>query len=70
MCVRNVTLDDFSMKLTALCLCSLGLLTIAAPAVPPGSGCGSLEILHLGHCPPSYVDTAHSPSSTHCFPEA
>ncbi|GAB1299708.1 Chemokine-like protein TAFA-5 [Apodemus speciosus] len=46
------------------------LLTIAAPAVPPGSGCGSLEILHLSHCPPSYVDTAHSPPSTHCFPEA
>lgn len=69
-CVRNVTLDDFSMSLTALCLCSSGVLTIAAPAVPPGSGCGSLEILHLSHCPPSYVDTAHSPSSTHCFPEA
>ncbi|XP_076767961.1 chemokine-like protein TAFA-5 isoform X3 [Arvicanthis niloticus] len=50
--------------------CVDGLLTIAAPAVPPGSGCGSLEILHLSHCPPSYVDTAHSPSSTHCFPEA
>lgn len=50
--------------------CVDGLLTIAAPAVPPGSGCGSLEILHLSHSPASYVDTAHSPPSTHCFPEA
>ncbi|XP_021499780.1 chemokine-like protein TAFA-5 isoform X4 [Meriones unguiculatus] len=52
--------------------CVDGLLTIAAPAVPPGSGRGSLEILHLSHRPPCCVDTAHSPppSSTHCSPAA
>ncbi|XP_038935696.1 chemokine-like protein TAFA-5 isoform X3 [Rattus norvegicus] len=50
--------------------CVDGLLTIAAPAVPPGSGCGSPEILHLSHSPPSCVDIARPPPSTHCFPEA
>lgn len=40
-----------------------------SPCGAPGSGRGSLEILHLSRSPPSFVDTACSPP-THSFPEA
>ncbi|KAL1765086.1 hypothetical protein HispidOSU_013870 [Sigmodon hispidus] len=57
-CSKDMTLSGFSMRLTALCFCSSGLLTIAAPAVSlevavaPWRFYTSATVLHPAWTPP------------------